>query len=128
MQQWLAQQSQLPQQIFASDARRTRATSRFVCDALDTSTQLFFDHRLYLASIHAVLELVSETPHTVTSLAIIMHNPAATHLINLLVGEPVIDNLPTFGIARMETSKPWLDLTEGCAALDFVCSPKMLNS
>lgn len=126
MQAWLGQQSHLPQWLCVSDAQRTRMTSEFIVAALEPSCQVLLHHSLYLPSIHSMLDVIAETPSEITSLAIISHNPASTHMVNFLLGSNTLDNLPTLGIARLSIEKPWTELAEGVASLDFVVSPKTL--
>ena len=127
MQAWLKDQDHLPQWLLASDAQRTRQTSEFIQPALDASVSVIFSHQLYLSTIHTMLDVIAETPTEITSLAILSHNPASTHIVNWLVGEPVIDNLPTLGIARLDIGHVWDGITNGCATLDFIKTPKQLH-
>lgn len=128
MQAWLKRQDDLPQWVLASDAQRTRQTSEFIQPALDASVPVVFTHQLYLPSIYTMLDVIAETPADIPSLAIVSHNPASTHIVNWLVGEPVIDNLPTLGIARLDIEKAWHDITPACATLDFISTPKQLHN
>ncbi|MBV1906721.1 MAG: histidine phosphatase family protein [Pseudomonadales bacterium] len=126
MQAWLAKQSHLPQWIVSSDALRTRQTSIFIHAALVPTTPLLFDNRLYLPTLHDMFDLLAETPAEITSLALISHNPASTHIINSLVGSAVINNLPTFGIARLTIKNSWDQISEGTGTLDVLVSPKTI--
>ena len=126
MQRWLKQQNHLPQWVLASDAQRTRQTSEFIQPALETSAPVVFSHQLYLPSIYTMLDVIAETPIEITSLAVISHNPASTHIVNWLVGQPVIDNIPTLGIARLDIESAWTCITAASATLDFISTPKQL--
>ena len=127
MQAWLKKQDFLPQWVMSSDSQRTRETSEFIQPALNASVPVIFSHQLYLPSIYNMLDAIAETPSEVTSLAVISHNPASTHIINWLIGKTAIDNLPTLGIARFDIDKTWNAISESCGRLDFICSPKLLS-
>jgi len=129
VQNWLKEQDHLPQWVLASDAQRTRQTSAFIQAALDTSIPVVFSHQLYLPTIYTILDVIAETPSEVSSLAVISHNPASTELVNWLVGEQIIDNLPTLGIARLNIPRAtWEDISAASATLDFIGTPKQLRT
>jgi phosphohistidine phosphatase len=128
MASWLAAQPDPATWIWTSDAVRTRATARFVAKGFAaTAEQVVEEHRLYEASPETLLEVIRETPSDCTAAAVIAHNPGMTYLVNLLAGRDVIDNLPTFGIARFDVPGPWRDLRFGCGVLETLTSPKLLD-
>jgi hypothetical protein len=51
-----------------------------------------------------------------------------TYLVNLVAGEEVMANLPTFGIARFDLHGPWSELRFGIGRLDLLMSPKRLGN
>jgi phosphohistidine phosphatase len=84
------------------------------------------DHRLYLASPESLINVLRETPAGEQSVALVAHNPGLTELVNLLAGTPVIENLPTLGVARFAVSVPWAELRYGSAVVECITSPKRL--
>ena len=56
----------------------------------------------------------------------VAHNPGITECINLLTGERVIDNLPTFGIARVQWFGSLDSLKFGQAVLEILMAPRLL--
>lgn len=129
MQAWLSEQDHPAAWIWSSKASRARATADFVAAGFHRcSPTIAEDERLYLASPEDILAVIRETPDPEPVAALIAHNPGMTYLVNLLAGEEVLDNLPTFGIARFDLPGPWSDLRYGIGRLDFLMSPKRLST
>ena len=126
MQQWLRNQSFAPSWIWASDATRALATAEFVQGAFPDAG-LTTDHRLYGARPETILEVVRGTPAEVDCMAVVAHNPGMTDCINLLAGERVIDNLPTFGIARLQWFGGLHSLAFGRAIPEILMAPRLLR-
>lgn len=127
MQEWLATRDDPATWIMTSDALRARATVRFVAAGFAAvQPTVIEDHRLYLATPEALLDVIRETPPDQTSLAVVAHNPGLTQLVNGLAGRPGLDNLPTFGIARFDVPEPWAALDFGRGTLEWLTSPKRL--
>jgi phosphohistidine phosphatase len=127
MAHWLGRQSKPAGWIWCSDAVRARSTAEFVLDGFGPARpELVLEHRLYLADPDQLLDVLRETPDSVESAALIAHNPGLTELVNLLAGEPVLDNLPTFGVAAFRVQRPWVELRFGAGRLLELMSPKRL--
>ena len=127
MARWLSGQADMPTWIVSSDAVRAKATTEFVVDgARVDAAQTIFDHRLYLAESETILDVVREVPADVRSCAIVGHNPGISRFVNEMLGHPVIDELPTFGIAKLDVPAPWTTLAFGKARLDLLFRPKEL--
>lgn len=125
---WLSAQDEPPEWIVSSDAARAHATADFVCAGANAGVdQLILDSRLYLASADTILDVVRETPDDFTSAAVVCHNPGITDFVNAMLDEYRLDNLPTFGIAKLNVPAPWVDLSFGSASLDQLCVPKQLG-
>jgi len=124
---WLAGEPDPASWIWSSDAIRALSTADFVARGFAAAgAQVVAEHRLYDAGPERLLEVVRETPPEVTSAALVAHNPGLTVLVNLLAGETISQNLPTFGVARFEVPGPWAELTFGRAELELLTSPKHL--
>lgn len=124
---WLAEQSTPATWIWTSDAARALATTAFVATGFAAaSPQVVSDHRLYHASPEIARSVLRETPAEVASAALVAHNPGLTWLVNLLAGERVVDNLPTFGVARFHIAGGWHEFDFGGATLDLLVTPKRL--
>ncbi|MEZ5558876.1 MAG: histidine phosphatase family protein [Pseudomonadales bacterium] len=128
MQRWLSEQPDPAHWIWSSDAARARSTAYFVAAAFAvTAPVLVPEHRLYLADPETLLDVLRETPAEETSVALVAHNPGLTDLVNLLCGGSVLDNLPTFGVARFAVERAWLDLQFGALAAPRIMVPKQLE-
>jgi phosphohistidine phosphatase len=127
MAEWLAGQKDPARWIWSSDAVRARETATYVTDGFRRAQpELVLDRRLYLAEPEGLLDVLRETPDDVDSVAVIAHNPGLTDLVNLLAGERVLDNLPTFGVAAFKVKAPWVELRAGAGRLLTLMSPKRL--
>lgn len=128
MARWLAAQSHPATWIWTSDAVRARSTAAFVAHGFAAARPAVVEeHRLYAAVPETILDVLRGTPADVTAVALVAHNPGMTETVNLLAGEQVTDNLPTFGVARLDVPSPWSGLGFGQARVDLVISPKRLD-
>ncbi len=124
---WLARQDHPATWVWTSDAVRARATATFVVDGFAAARPtLVPDHRLYAATPEQLLDVIRETPPDQQCGAMVAHNPGLTQLANLLAGEQITDNLPTFGVVRFQVSSPWATLALGSAEVELLMSPKVL--
>lgn len=126
MQGWLANQSFAPTWIWTSDAARARATAGFVHGAFPNA-EMVSDRRLYGATPERILEVVRQTPAGIDSVALVAHNPGLTQCVNLLAGERVTDNLPTFGVARLQWFGGVEELAFGQATIEALMAPRLLR-
>lgn len=125
MVRWMRAQDARPEQIISSDAARTRATAEFVREGFGIPTdRVRFDHRLYAASVDVQLAVLHEVSAGVASVALVAHNPESTEFVNALAGQPVIEKLPTFGIAMLNIPVPWAQVSFGCATFIALHTPK----
>jgi phosphohistidine phosphatase len=128
MMRWMRAQARRPQRIVSSDAARARATAEFVRDGYSIAPDdLLFDHRLYHASPEALLEVVRELPGDCPSVALVGHNPGSTEFVNAMVGEAIIDDLPTFGVVLVTLPVRWRDARFAGAAFVALQTPKTLG-
>lgn len=125
MQAWLAAQPNPIEWIWSSDATRARATADFVARAFPNAV-LETDHRLYGAAPETILQVARETPADIETAAIVSHNPGITWCVNLLAGEQLVENLPTFGAALLQWSGDARALAPAKADLQILTSPKAL--
>jgi phosphohistidine phosphatase len=125
---WMREQSLRPSRLISSDAVRARATTEFVRDGYEIDAQrVDFDHRLYLAEPEAILEVVREFPDDCASVALVGHNPGSTEFVNAMVGQRVVDDLPTLAIALLDVPGWWADANFGSALFVALQTPKNLR-
>lgn len=125
MQGWFAEQSSLATWIWSSDAVRALETAEFVRAGFDVSAKrLVAVHELYSAAADVMLQTLRGTPAEVRSVALVGHNPGTVNLVNLLAGERVVDQLPTFGVAQFEVPEDWTSLDYGLGKFKSMNTPK----
>ncbi|MAT83092.1 MAG: hypothetical protein CMD39_02270 [Gammaproteobacteria bacterium] len=124
---WLAGQDRPATWIWTSDAVRALSTARFVAAGFAAAgPRVVEEHRLYNAPPETILDVIRATPPDVTAVAVVAHNPGMTQILNLLAGETVTVNLPTFGVARLDLPGDWPDAAFGTATVDLTMRPKAL--
>ena len=125
---WLTTQADPAGWIWSSDAVRALATAQFVAQGFQRcAPQVVADPRLYHPSVESVCEVLRETPHDQSSVAVVAHNPGLTYLVNHLAGRRVLDNLPTFGVAQFSVVEgAWADFQPGVTTLASLTAPKSL--
>jgi len=129
MAEWLRSQPKPAQWIWSSTAKRALATARFVAAgfALEEGHIIAVD-ALYHAPPESALDVLRGTPPDITSVAMVFHNPGITDLVNLLAGQQVLDNLPTFGIAQFSTTEAWAYAHPPAFTLDRIVTPRGLRT
>ena len=82
-----------------------------------------FDDRIYEASPHRLLEVVSGIDDIHSSAMIVGHNPGTEGLIRYLTGR--IEPMPTAALAVIELGiDRWSNADDGCGELKTVIRPK----
>ena len=124
---WLASQDTPAQVVLTSPAQRAKATTAYVQRAFGLAeADLVERQTLYQAAAADLLAAVRSLPETVERAALVAHNPGLTHCVNRLAGEPLLDNLPTFGVARFELAGLWRSATFDGARLVGWMTPSRL--
>ncbi len=98
--------------IVTSTARRARNTAKFFRDQYSlTPIHFFAKDELYHAGPHQILAVVQGIDNKADFAAVFGHNPGMTDFVNCF-GPNRLDNLPTCGIAIIETTVAhWSELT-----------------
>lgn len=118
-----------PMIIHTSPAMRAQLTLEGLCSGWPAARELahVYDEALYTFDADELVDWLTQRPDRDTAVFLIGHNPALTNLVNWLVGEHCLDNLPTAGYA--ELSLPitrWRDLPRCEAMLEYRLFPKEL--
>jgi len=128
MMKWMRKQPDRPRLLISSDAVRARATTEFVRSGYDIDAHnVTFDHRLYLAEPETILEVVRALPDDCASVGLVGHNPGSTEFVNAMVGDGVVDDMPTFAIVLLEVTGRWADARFGGASFVELQTPKNLR-
>lgn len=118
-----------PLNIVTSPARRARLTLAGLCEgwpALADRRHLT-DEALYTFDVADLWQWLAAVEATTPAVFLIGHNPALTELVNELLGQRQLDNLPTAGYARLELAiDGWGQLQGGCGRLQRLLLPREL--
>ncbi len=78
----------LPQQVMCSSALRTVQTAGIACETWGISKQeLLINANLYLAPETTISEIIRQLDNHLDTVAIVGHNPGASHAIDYLTGQ-----------------------------------------
>lgn len=115
-----------PALILTSSAKRALETARLVAAALDSPhDSLQVEPALYLADPGTILQILANQNDEVGELLLVGHNPGLTDLVNRLLPDLRLDNLPTAGIVAMDsTAARWAELGPHNTTLVFLDYPK----
>ena len=125
---WLAGQADPADWLWTSNAARALATSEFVIRGFNTDRNAVTPlEALYHAGPENMLDIIRQTPATVSNAALIAHNPGITYLVNNLAGHIVTDNIPTFGVAKLDVQGAWHEVDGSVCELEIFASPKTIT-
>ena len=120
-----------PHGLHVSPARRAQLTLDGLCvgwPALRDCTHII-DDDLYTFAADDLMYWLAARDEMLHSVFLIGHNPALTDLVNLLCGEPLLDNLPTAGYVHLELEiETWSELPCACGNLVETLFPKALRN
>jgi phosphohistidine phosphatase len=120
---FLARQGLKPDFVVSSPAERARETVVAALRAFGMGTDdIHWDTRIYHASPHALVEVLSESPDDARRVLIAGHNPGLEYLLLHLCGPglTIPDDgklMPTAAVAHLEIAVPWRDLGRATARL-----------
>ncbi|MEM6987870.1 MAG: histidine phosphatase family protein [Pseudomonadota bacterium] len=113
----LAQHLAADTHVLASAATRTAETAHLLVDALGIERRaVVLDARLYDASAGALFAELQSLDDSITSLALVAHNPAISMLAQVLIAQPVL-GFSTAGYAVCRYEGAWADLAPQAATL-----------
>jgi len=115
-----------PGLLLASHATRAQRTAKLVARALGVGAELIKTvDSLYLAEPSTVLAVIAAQDDSYSCLLVVGHNPGLTDLVNLLLPDLALDNLPTAGVVAIDVATTrWTDLGEAPAKLAYYDYPK----
>ena len=115
-----------PSLIISSPAVRAVTTARCIADALGYPFEFVQrEANLYLAAPRIILEVIAAQEDTFNDLLLVGHNPGLTDIINELLPEFSLDNLPTAGIVCVDSeADSWAAIASSKVELGFYDYPK----
>jgi phosphohistidine phosphatase len=129
---WLAGTGFVPDLIVVSPARRAVQTWDEIAAHLDGVPAPTIDDRIYGSSVDVLLDVIHAAPVTMSTLALVGHNPAIRTLANL-VDDGLGDSdarreldagYPTCGIAVFDVSVAWIDIGAHTGRLEVFTAPR----
>jgi len=90
-----------PELIVSSHAARAQRTAELVAKALGIKRkEIRIERALYMASPDDILGVVAAQDDSLSCVLLVGHNPGLTELVNRLLPDLALDNLPTRSISR----------------------------
>ena len=115
-----------PDLIVTSHAARAQRTADLVAKALGIKRkEIRTEPALYLASPDDILGVVAAQDASLSCVLVVGHNPGLTELVNRLLPDLALDNLPTSGAVAIDLSTTtWRDASTAGAKLAYCDYPK----
>lgn len=108
-----------PDHFAASTALRAQATAEILAMEWGFAGEIEWRRDFYESATSHLLEVIQTFDDAHASAAIVAHNPAITHLANVL-GNLSIPNMPTCGIVALKGPASWKDFEPGATeTLEF---------
>jgi phosphohistidine phosphatase len=121
----LKRDNEIPDLIVSSPAKRALETAHFFATANGIGEEhIQLEEDIYEASPVQLLRVISRLPETADRIFLFGHNPSFTEVANLYSAK-AIDNIPTCGIVRIDTTAAvWSEMYEGNARVVKTWFPK----
>lgn len=99
--------------ILSSPAKRAKQTAILIKEAAQIIGEIHYDERIYEASPHRLLEVLSTTTERANSVMLVGHNPGLEGLIRVLTGET--QSMETAALAVIDLKIDlWSEIIDGC--------------
>jgi len=115
-----------PDLIVCSSSKRTRQTVKFFSEDWGISdSRVQYSDSLFHASVNQLLFVIKSLDEELDSVALVGHNPGLTYLVQDLINSRAPDNIPTCGIAILQSeSEFWSNFEAGNPGLIKYFYPK----
>lgn len=119
----------IPEKIFCSPAKRTRATLKRVLKEINRDKGIAeFKENLYYKDFDAYLKAVCSTADDINIVMTLGHNPMTENFISYLSSTPVLQPIKTATIACLTCDiDDWNGLGQGSCSLKWITGPKDLS-
>ena len=124
----LAEDGFMPEVVISSPARRALKTAERAASELGfEKSDVGIEDSIYSWDSNSVLEAIWGLDDDLSSVMMVIHNPAITDLVNELTGSD-IENIPTAGVAVIGFEAPkWSKVQAGSGELVMFDYPKKLR-
>ena len=111
--------------IVSSSAQRTRETTELVLKSV--KAEVLHDPEIYEADLPSLLEVLSRLSDDRKTVILVGHNPGMEILVRYLTREVAV--MPTAALAKIVVdNSSWKALSEGCGRLEWLTTPKDIES
>jgi len=111
--------------IVSSSAQRTRETTDLVLKSV--KAEVLHDPKIYEADLPSLLEVLSRLSDDRKTVILVGHNPGMEILVRYLTREVAV--MPTAALAKIVIdNSSWKALSEGCGRLEWLTTPKDIES
>jgi len=111
--------------IVSSSAQRTRETTELVLKSV--KAEVLHDPEIYEADLPSLLEVLSRLSDDRKTVILVGHNPGMEILVRYLTREVAV--MPTAALAKIVIdNSSWKALSEGCGRLEWLTTPKDIES
>ena len=111
--------------IVSSSAQRTRETTELVMK--NVKAEVLHDPEIYEADLPSLLEVLSRISDDRKTVILVGHNPGMEILVRYLTRELAV--MPTAALAKIViANSSWKALSEGCGRLEWLTTPKDIES
>ena len=112
-----------PDLIISSPAKRAAQTTILVRASAQIESEIRYDEKIYEASPHRLLQIISEQNDTLESLMLVGHNPGFEELLINLTGE--FQRMATANLAVVDLEiGSWNEISANCGILRILIRPK----
>jgi phosphohistidine phosphatase len=125
---FLKQKQLIPQKIYCSPAKRTRATLKKVLKEVNADEGVTeFVEDLYFRGHETYIEAIRSTSQNLDTVMTLGHNPMTEEAISILSSTPVRQPVKTATIACLTCdTAAWSDIQPGSCELKWITGPKDL--
>ena len=115
-----------PELIVSSPAERAKQTAELIKESGQIESEIYFNEKIYEASVGRLLETVGEQPETVKSILLIGHNPGLEGLVKYTTGET--REMPTAALAIVDLPmEKWSNISDSKGELRDLIRPKEIK-
>jgi phosphohistidine phosphatase len=115
-----------PELILSSPAKRASQTARLIIEAMKLDAEPGFDEHIYEASVHDLLEVISQIEDGAHAVLLVGHNPGLEELLEFLTGEA--RQMPTAALAHITLNiDKWSETRGRAGHLEWLVKPKELT-
>lgn len=112
-----------PDLILSSPAKRAAHTAKLVKEYGKLSAEIVYEERIYEATAHTLLIILSQLDNSIKAPLLVGHNPGLEALLKILTGQVL--SIPTAALAKIALEiDDWQEISESRGRLEFLIRPR----